>query len=153
MSGALVKSGIRENAAQFMLLVVINLFVGSMVGLERTILPIIGEEQFGLASTSAALSFIISFGLSKAVMNLFAGHIADRIGRKHVLLLGWIIGLFVPFLVIYAEAWWVIVFAIQRTTWQDKNLYWFSSHHSLHSGMHYKRSFRRNAKILIELKP
>lgn len=106
-----IKTGIKENAAQFMLLVIINLFVGSMVGLERTILPIIGEEQFGLATTSAALSFIISFGLSKAVINLFAGFIADRMGRRRVLILGWIIGFFVPLLVIFAHAWWVIVIA------------------------------------------
>lgn len=106
-----VKVGIIENAGQFSLLVLINLFVGSMVGLERTILPIIGEEQFGLVSTSAALSFIISFGFSKAVVNLFAGHIADRVGRVRVLQLGWLIGVLVPILVIYAETWWIIVFA------------------------------------------
>ncbi|MFG6120253.1 MFS transporter [Thalassobacillus sp. B23F22_16] len=106
-----IQVGVKENILQFSLLVVINLFVGSMVGLERTILPIIGEEQFGLASTSAALSFIISFGFSKAIVNFFAGDLADRIGRKHVLLLGWAIGLSVPLLVIFAQAWWVIVFA------------------------------------------
>ncbi|WP_085506829.1 MFS transporter [Thalassobacillus devorans] len=106
-----IQVGVKENILQFSLLVVINLFVGSMVGLERTILPIIGEEQFGLASTSVALSFIISFGFSKAIVNFFAGNLADRIGRKHVLLLGWAIGLSVPLLVIFAQAWWVIVFA------------------------------------------
>ncbi|WP_074043003.1 MFS transporter [Geobacillus proteiniphilus] len=105
------KNGIMENFLQFTLLVVINLFVGSMVGIERTILPLLGEKQFGLASTSAALSFIISFGFSKAIVNYFAGQIADRFGRKRVLLIGWAIGLFVPILTIYAHAWWVIVFA------------------------------------------
>lgn len=105
------KLGIGENVIQFSLLMVINLFVGSMIGLERSILPIIGEEQFGLASASAALSFITSFGFAKAIVNVFAGTIADKIGRKQVLLLGWFIGLFVPLLVIYAQAWWVIVFA------------------------------------------
>ncbi|WP_217587546.1 MFS transporter [Lentibacillus saliphilus] len=105
------KIGIQENIGQFLLLVITNLFVGSMVGIERTVLPILGEEQFGLASTSAALSFIISFGFSKAVVNYFAGHIADRFSRKSVLLTGWIIGLFVPILIIFAHAWWVIVFA------------------------------------------
>ncbi|WP_203364056.1 MFS transporter [Bacillus sp. REN10] len=105
------KEGIKENLLQFLLLVVINLFVGSMVGIERTVLPIVGEEQFGLASTSAALSFIISFGFSKAVVNYFAGQIADRLGRKKVLLIGWAIGLFVPLLIIFAHAWWVIVLA------------------------------------------
>ncbi|MGP4080753.1 MFS transporter [Pseudalkalibacillus sp. R45] len=103
--------GLKENILQFSLLVVLNLFVGSMVGLERTILPIIGEETFGLVSTSAALSFIVSFGFSKAIMNFFAGTISDKIGRKKVLLYGWIIGLFVPVLVIFAQAWWVIIVA------------------------------------------
>ncbi|MBF0706717.1 MFS transporter (plasmid) [Alkalihalobacillus hwajinpoensis] len=106
-----VQVGVRENITQFVLLVVINLFVGSMVGLERTILPIIGEERFGLASMSAALSFIISFGFSKAIVNFFAGDLADRIGRKQVLLLGWGIGLFVPIMVIFAHAWWVVIVA------------------------------------------
>lgn len=72
-----------------------------MVGIERTVLPILGEEQFGLASTSAALSFIISFGFSKAIVNYFAGQISDRFGRKKVL----IIGIFVPLLIIFAQAW------------------------------------------------
>lgn len=106
-----VQVGIANNLSQFLLLVVLNLFVGSMVGLERTILPIIGEKQFGIASASAALSFIISFGFSKAIVNFIAGNLADRIGRKQVLLVGWGIGLFVPLLVIYAESWWMIVFA------------------------------------------
>jgi MFS family permease len=105
------KIGIKENLFQFLLLVVTNLFVGSMVGIERTVLPLLGEEQFGLASTSAALSFIISFGFSKAIVNYFAGQIADKFGRKRVLLLGWVVGLFVPILTIFAHAWWVIVFA------------------------------------------
>lgn len=106
-----IEYGIKENLRDFSLLVIINLFVGSMVGLERTVLPLLGEEQFGLASASAALSFIVSFGFSKAAMNFFAGSIADRIGRKKVLLLGWGVGLFVPLLVIFATHWWVIVFA------------------------------------------
>lgn len=103
--------GIKENILQFSLLIVINLFVGSMVGLERTILPLIGEEQFGIASASAALSFIISFGFSKAIVNFFAGNLADRIGRKQVLLWGWFVGLFVPLIIIFAQSWWIIVFA------------------------------------------
>lgn len=103
--------GIKENFLPFSLLIVINLFVGSMVGLERTILPLIGEEQFGLASASASLSFIISFGFSKAVINFFVGNLADRIGRKQVLLLGWGVGLFVPLLVIFASSWWMIILA------------------------------------------
>jgi len=105
------KIGIKENIMQFILLVVTNLFVGSMVGIERTVLPLLGEEQFGLASASAALSFIISFGFSKAIVNYFAGQIADRLGRKKVLLIGWAVGLFVPILIIFAHAWWVIILA------------------------------------------
>ena len=106
-----VQIGIKENLLNFILLVVTNFFVGSMVGLERTLLPIIGEEDFGLASTSAALSFIISFGFSKAIVNYFAGAIADRFGRKKVLLIGWSVGLLVPLLVIFASSWWMIVVA------------------------------------------
>jgi len=106
-----VKLGIKENYGQILLLVVANVFVGSMVGIERTVLPLLGEEQFGIASASAALSFIISFGFSKAFVNYFAGHISDRYGRKHVLIFGWVIGLFVPILIIIAHAWWVIVVA------------------------------------------
>ncbi|ASF40785.1 MFS transporter [Halobacillus halophilus] len=106
-----IQSGIKENILPFFLLVIINLFVGSMVGLERTILPILGEERFGIASASAALSFIVSFGFSKAIVNFFAGNLADRIGRKRVLLIGWAIGLTVPLLVIFAHAWWVVVAA------------------------------------------
>ncbi|SES12754.1 MFS transporter [Salipaludibacillus aurantiacus] len=103
--------GIKENIVLFLLLVVLNFFVGSMVGIERTVLPILGEEVFGLASMSAALSFIVSFGFSKAIINYFAGAIADRLGRKKVLILGWFIGLFVPILIIFAHAWWVIIVA------------------------------------------
>ncbi|MGI6224726.1 MAG: MFS transporter [Peptococcales bacterium] len=104
--------GIRENLGQFILLLIINIFVGSMVGIERTILPLLGEGQFQLASTSAVLSFIVSFGFSKAVVNYFAGEIADKWqSRKKVLLVGWLAGLFVPVLIIIAKAWWVIVCA------------------------------------------
>lgn len=106
-----VKLGIKNNYKQILLLVVANVFVGSMVGIERTVLPLLGEEQFGIASASAALSFIISFGFSKAIVNYFAGHISDRYGRKHVLIFGWVIGFFVPVLIIFAHAWWVIVLA------------------------------------------
>ncbi|KHE70832.1 MFS transporter [Halobacillus sp. BBL2006] len=111
MSKQQITLGIKENILQFTLLVLINLFVGAMVGLERTILPILGEEQFGIASASATLSFIVSFGFSKAIVNLIAGNLADRLGRKQVLLLGWTFGLFVPLLVIFATSWWVIVVA------------------------------------------
>lgn len=106
-----IKIGLRENGIPFFLLVLVNLFVGSMVGLERTVLPLIGERIFGLASASAALSFIISFGFTKAIVNFFAGRFADRIGRKQVLIIGWAVGVFVPLLVIWAHSWWWIVFA------------------------------------------
>jgi MFS family permease len=106
-----VNIGIKENILQFILLVLTNFFVGSMVGIERTVLPLLGEEQFGLASASAALSFIISFGFSKAIVNYFAGQIADKLGRKKVLLLGWSVGLLVPILIIFAHEWWVIIVA------------------------------------------
>lgn len=82
-----------------------------MVGLERTILPIIGEKDFGLASTSAALSFIVSFGFSKSIVNYFAGLIAENFGRKNILLIGWAIGLIIPLTVIFATSWWMIILA------------------------------------------
>jgi len=106
-----VQIGIKENLLNFILLVVTNFFVGSMVGLERTILPIIGEKDFGLASTSAALSFIVSFGFSKSIVNYFAGPIAENFGRKNILLIGWAIGLIIPLTVIFATSWWMIIVA------------------------------------------
>lgn len=104
-------AGIRENGPQFTMLVLINLFVGAMVGLERTVLPLLGEQQFGLVSASAAVSFIISFGFSKAVLNLFAGRFADRFGRRNVLLAGWGVGALVPLTIILATHWWIVIFA------------------------------------------
>jgi MFS family permease len=102
--------GLRANLGQFLLLVLINAFVGAMVGLERTVVPLIGHEQFGLASSSAVLSFIVSFGIVKALANFFAGSLSDRIGRKRVLVAGWIIGLPVPLLILWAPSWgWVVV--------------------------------------------
>jgi MFS family permease len=93
-----------------LLLVVINGFVGAMVGLERTVVPLIGHEQFGLASSSAVLSFIVSFGIVKALANFFAGGLSDRIGRKRVLVAGWLIGVPVPPLILWAPSWaWVVV--------------------------------------------
>lgn len=106
-----IQIGIKENLLNFILLVITNFFVGSMVGLERTILPIIGEKDFGLASTSAALSFIVSFGFSKSIVNYFAGPIAENFGRKNILLIGWAIGLIIPLTVIFATSWWVIIVA------------------------------------------
>jgi MFS family permease len=102
--------GLRANWRQFWLLVVINAFVGAMVGLERTVLPLIGVEEFGLESTTAALSFIATFGLVKGVTNFLAGGLGDRLGRKRLLVLGWLFGIPVPFLVIFAPSWsWIVV--------------------------------------------
>jgi MFS family permease len=106
-----VEFGLRANWRQFSLLVLVNAFVGAMVGLERTVLPLLAEVEFGLASKSAALSFIATFGLVKALTNFFAGRLSDLYGRKHVLLAGWLVGLPVPFLVIWAPSWSWIVFA------------------------------------------
>lgn len=103
--------GLRANWRQFSLLVLINAFVGSMVGLERTILPLLAEHDFGVASKTAILSFLVSFGLVKAGANLFAGHLGDRVGRKRILVLGWLIGLPVPLLIIVAPSWGWVVFA------------------------------------------
>jgi MFS family permease len=105
-----VSLGLRSNLNQFLLLGLINVFVGGMVGLERTVLPLLGQQGFGLASKAAALSFILSFGFSKAVANFFAGRISDAIGRRRLLQLGWLIGLPVPFMVIFAPNWsWVVL--------------------------------------------
>src|ERR1041385_5866294 len=102
--------GIHQNLGQFSLLVLINAFVGGMVGLERTIVPLLGSEEFRLASTSAITAFIVGFGLTKALVDLVSGPMADRWGRKPVLLLGWLLGLPVPFLIIAAPAWsWIVV--------------------------------------------
>src|SRR5207302_1466730 len=100
--------GLRENLPQFVLLVVINAFVGAMVGLERTVLPLIGEQEFGLTSKTAITSFIVSFGITKAVLNLVAARVSERVGRKPLLVVGWLFALPVPFLIIYARTWWWI---------------------------------------------
>jgi MFS family permease len=97
--------GLRENLGQFSLLVLINVFVGMMVGLERTVVPLIGEREFGLVSKTAIVSFIVSFGVTKAICNLFAAHVSETVGRKKVLVLGWLVGLPVPFIIIFANRW------------------------------------------------
>jgi MFS family permease len=102
--------GLRANWRQFWLLVLVNAFVGAMVGLERSVLPLLAQVEFGLASKSAALSFIATFGVVKALTNFFAGRLGDRYGRKPVLVAGWLAGLPVPFLVIWAPSWsWIVV--------------------------------------------
>jgi MFS family permease len=103
--------GLRANLGQFSLLVLINAFVGAMAGLERSIVPLLGQRVFGLDSTSAVLSFILVFGMVKAFSNLFAGGLGDRLGRKGVLVVGWLVGLPVPFLIIFAPSWGWVVFA------------------------------------------
>ena len=106
-----VRLGLRANAGQFGLLVAINALVGAMVGLERTVLPLIGEEDFGLSSKTAILTFVVAFGVSKALMNLSAGTLADRVGRKRLLVLGWLFALPVPLLIGLAPSWAFIVVA------------------------------------------
>ncbi len=102
--------GLRPNLGQFLLLVLINAFVGAMVGLERTVIPLIATRQFGLASASAATSFIVAFGVTKALANFVAGDLSDRVGRKGVLVAGWLVGLPVPLLVLWAPAWgWIVL--------------------------------------------
>ena len=110
-STAEVKLGLRENWQQFSLLVLVNAFVGSMVGTERVVLPLLAEREFGLVSRAAILSFIVSFGLTKALANLLAGRMSDRIGRKRVLLAGWIFALPIPLLIFFAPSWRWVVFA------------------------------------------
>jgi len=101
--------GLQQNWRQFTLLVLINAFVGGMVGLERTLVPLIGSETFQLASTVAVTSFIISFGVVKAATNLVSGQLADSWGRKRTLVLGWAVGLPVPFLIMWAPSWqWIV---------------------------------------------
>jgi MFS family permease len=111
VSRAGIALGLRENWQQFTLLVLINAFVGGMVGLERTLVPLIGSETFQLASTAAVTSFIVSFGIVKAVTNLVSGQLADGWGRKKTLMLGWAVGLPVPFLIMWAPSWGSIVTA------------------------------------------
>jgi MFS family permease len=104
-----VELGLRENAAQFTLLVAVNALVGAMVGLERSTLPLIGSDEFGVASTVAVLSFIVAFGLAKSLTNLAAGALAERVGRRRLLITGWAIALPVPLLIAVAPSWgWVV---------------------------------------------
>jgi MFS family permease len=110
-SAAQVALGLRENWVQFSLLVLVNGFVGTMVGTERSVLPLVAEQEFGVASATAALSFLVAFGLSKAIANFLAGDLAHRIGRRRILLIGWLFGLPVPLLLWWAPSWNWIVFA------------------------------------------
>ena len=109
MSPRSARLGLRANAAQFFLLVGLNAFVGAMVGLERSVLPLIGKRDFGLTSKSAVLSFVLAFGIAKALANLAAGGLADRVGRKRLLVVGWLLALPVPVLIALAPNWgWIV---------------------------------------------
>ncbi len=110
-NGRPIALGLAENIGQFSLLIVVNAFVGGMVGLERTVLPLIAERDFGIASKSAILSFIVSFGVVKAFANLLAGRYADRVGRKKLLVTGWLCALPVPFMIMWAPSWNVVIVA------------------------------------------
>jgi len=103
--------GLAKNMKQFTLLVIVNAFVGGMVGIERSIFPEFAESVFGIKSATAILSFIAAFGLSKAIANYFTGRWANRIGRRMLLIYGWLLALPVPFLLIYTNSWSVVVFA------------------------------------------
>ena len=120
-----IRLGLKENRKQFILLVIINAFVGGMVGMERSILPKIAESEFQIAAKTAILSFIIVFGVAKAITNYFTGTWANRIGKKNLLLIGWIIGIPVPFILMYAPGWnWIVAANIllginQGLTWSS----------------------------------
>src|SRR5919106_74405 len=106
-----IRLGLRANINQFSILVLVNAFVGAMIGLEQTVIPLIGKEEFGIESNALIVSFIASFGAVKAVLNLFAGSMSDRWGRKRMLVLGWLFGLPVPFILLFAPDWNWIIFA------------------------------------------
>src|ERR687891_515465 len=105
-----IRLGLRANINQFSILVLVNAFVGAMIGLEQTVIPLIGKSEFGIESNTLIVSFIASFGAVKAVLNLFAGSMSDRWGRKRMLVLGWVFGMPVPFILLFAPDWnWVIL--------------------------------------------
>jgi MFS family permease len=110
-NGDRIRLGLRANLAQFTLLVVVNALVGGMLGQERTVLPLLAKDEFGLTGITVAMTFIVAFGLVKAVTNFVAGTLSDRLGRKPILVAGWLIGLPVPLLLIWAPVWGWVVFA------------------------------------------
>lgn len=106
-----IKLGLKQNWKQFTLLVIINAFVGGMIGIERSIFPEFAKAEFGIASKTAILSFITAFGITKAITNYYTGKLANKLGRKILLLIGWLIAIPVPFVLIYAPSWEFVVFA------------------------------------------
>lgn len=106
-----IKLGLKENWKQFTILVIVNAFVGGMVGMERTIFPQFAELEFSVASKTAIFSFITAFGIAKAVANYYTGRLANNFGRRNLLLFGWILAIPVPFMLIYASSWNLIIFA------------------------------------------
>jgi MFS family permease len=125
MESVNILPGLKENWKQFTLLVVVNAFVGGMIGMERTIFPQFAAQEFGISSKSAILSFIVAFGVTKAIANYFTGKLANRFGRKQLLIAGWLLAIPVPVMLIYANNWnWVIVANIflgfsQGLTWSS----------------------------------
>ena len=104
-----LRLGLKPNINQFLLLILVNAFVGAMIGLEQTVVPLLGKEEFGLESNVLVLSFIASFGMVKAILNLFAGKLSDRWNRKKVLVLGWLFGIPVPLILLFAPSWdWIL---------------------------------------------
>ena len=106
-----IELGLRPNIQQFLILVLVNAFVGAMIGLEQTVVPLIGKSEFGIESSAIIVSFIASFGAVKAVLNLLAGNLSDKWGRKNVLVLGWLFGIPVPIILLLAPNWNWIIFA------------------------------------------
>ena len=120
-----IQLGLKENLSQFILLVIVNSFVGGMVGLERSILPKIADEEFHIVATSAILSFIIVFGIAKAITNYFTGQLANKYGRKKLLVAGWLLALPIPFVLMWGNRWeWIIAANVllgihQGLTWSS----------------------------------
>ncbi|MBK7522868.1 MAG: MFS transporter [Saprospiraceae bacterium] len=106
-----IKLGLKENWKQFTILVIVNAFVGGMIGMERTIFPQFAELEFGVSSKTAILSFITAFGITKAIANYFTGKLANTFGRRNLLLFGWFMAIPIPFILIYASSWSWVIFA------------------------------------------
>ena len=106
-----IRIGLKENWKQFTILVIVNAFVGGMLGMERSIFPQFAELEFGVASKTAILSFITAFGMTKAIANYFTGRLANKFGRRNLLLFGWLIAIPIPFILIYAPSWSWVIFA------------------------------------------